>query len=137
MNSATQILPFLYVGGYLAAIPSGVTHVFSVGHPYEGELDPRIIVTPEYACEDAPETDMIPLFSRVCRLIEAARASGGVVYVHCVYGQCRSPAVVIAYMCAYLGYKFNAAYAHVQARRTEAAIYCSWRLQIEMYAKNR
>ena len=121
-----EIMPRLWCGGWAALNNDcqelrsrGVTHVVSVvsadqrrlppfvkGH-YYARVDDRAEAAKEIAAHFAPIADFI----------EAARSSGGTVFVHCGAGISRAPTVTTAYMMRKLGLPAADALKMVRAAR--------------------
>nr|CCC89497.1 putative dual specificity protein phosphatase [Trypanosoma congolense IL3000] len=121
---ATEILPWLFVGGELAAgdraqlKAKGITSIvntvaFSIGNTHEDIF--RYL--PLYV-SDSPDEPIFSLFPIVNQFIEEARQSGGKTFVHCHQGVSRSCSFVIAYIMWYEGLCYERAYDFVRARRS-------------------
>lgn len=134
-HTCSEIFPFLYLCGCYAKLPKGVTHIFSIGEEYQGKEKPsdKVHVFHYKNFEDLSEMDITPVLATVCPMIEQVRLEGGIAYVHCMHGQSRSPRVVIGYMCAYLGYTFDAALNHVDDCRDDICVWSEFRIQLEKW----
>lgn len=94
MNSVCQLFPFLSFGG-CKGIPSGkITKIISIGESYQCNLNSSIKQY-YFDCQDDGTTDLISLFDPICSLIEETRLQSENIYVHCAYGQSRSPTFII------------------------------------------
>lgn len=71
----------------------------------------------ELDVEDEPEFPIELCFSTAHRFIAEAKKNNTAVLVHCRAGISRSATIVISYMMKYYNFSFDAAYAHVFARR--------------------
>jgi len=73
----------------------GVTHILNVTHEV-ADLFPGQYVYKRIAVSDMPSTPIVDHFADAFQFIDEARATaGGVVLVHCYYGNSRSASVVI------------------------------------------
>merc|ERR1711879_220632 len=100
-------MPRLWVGGWQAlgdkceALRShGVTHVVSVISADQRKLPPFIRGHYYARIDDkaSTATDLAAHFEPIAPFIEAARAEGGTVFVHCGAGISRAPTVTAAYL---------------------------------------
>lgn len=121
---ATEILPWLFVGGEEAArdrsqlLAKGITSVvntvaFSIENAHED-----IFSYLRLNVSDSPDEPIFSLFPVVNQYIEEARLNGGKTFVHCHQGVSRSCSFVIAYVMWYEGLCYEKAYDYVRARRT-------------------
>lgn len=103
MSSPSKILPGLWQGGAESLDDlgwfqgAGISHVVSAcnvrcAHPHLEVLHVGV--------KDDDLANIQQHLPRVLRFIHAARAAGGVVYVHCSQGDSRSSALVVAYVMA-------------------------------------
>lgn len=124
MPIASEILPYLFVGGEKAAedkrqlLEKGITFVVNaaavaIGCPFESEFE----YLPLYLC-DTPDEDIESLFPLVIQCIENVRASGGKVFVHCHQGVSRSTTLVISYLMWKNGMCFEEALQFAKDRRS-------------------
>lgn len=127
LPDATEVLPYLFVGGEDAArdrqqlLQKGITHVINTVH---GELDnffPDIFRYMSLSLSDSLDEPIFLLLPSVVQFIEDARrdtAGGeGRVFIHCRQGVSRSCTLVIAYIMWKVGLSYDAAYEMVRAKR--------------------
>jgi hypothetical protein len=110
----SQIEDGLYVGGSVAEPPPGTRAVLNLcerADPYRAEIREWV---PIPDAEPAPSLDW--LRQRV-EFIEAQRAAGRMVFVHCQAGVSRSGMVVVAYEMSHRGWTRDEALAFVRSRR--------------------
>eukprot|EP00897_Mesotaenium_endlicherianum_P001943 jgi/Mesen1/1777/ME000014S01192 len=72
-------------------------------------------------------------FDECIQFIESSRAEGARVLVHCMSGQNRSPAVVIAYLMRHKGWKLPASFQHVKDLRPSIHINSAMAQQLQDY----
>ena len=70
--------------------------------------------------DDVEDADLARIFPKVCEYIEAARQSGGSVYVHCGAGISRAPSTCTAYIMWKGQLSYEQAFAIVKRRRPQA-----------------
>jgi len=97
----TKILPHLYLGSYDDAIcalelqDKGITHILSL----IGNKSPVDFVQHEiFPMHDRGRTDLKRVLEKVSRFVESGQKGGNRILVHCLSGQNRSAALVIALM---------------------------------------
>ncbi|KAI0057976.1 phosphatases II, partial [Artomyces pyxidatus] len=116
------ILPGLFLSDMYSATSPRVlqrlrpTHVLSVVPPPWPAYAPHVAVR-RLALDDTPDTDLAPHLAGAVAWIADARAAGGTVLVHCIWGKSRSASVVLAYLVAAVGMPLAGALAYVRARR--------------------
>ena len=106
----------LWLGGYVAEPPPGtdaVLNLCEVKDPYRVKVHRWV---PIRDAEPAPTMDWL---REQVRFIEAERAAGHTVYVHCRNGVSRSGMVVVAYLMARNGWKLDHAIEFARSRRPE------------------
>lgn len=141
----SQILPFLYVGCQDDANSTKImqdvhiTHVINVSATGEraaflnDENDiEHFLRIPINDCHDAK---LLPYFDQTYNFIENARMSHGRVFIHCLAGISRSPAVAIAYVMRYLNLSFDDAYKHVKQRRPKISPNLNFAGQLAEYER--
>lgn len=121
---ATEVLPWLFVGGELPArdeaqlLQKGITGIvntvaYAVDAVFETLFDYYLLYL-----QDSPDEPIFSLFSLVNAFIERHRRNGGKVFIHCHQGVSRSCSFVVAFLMWYHGLCYDRAYAWVRARRT-------------------
>jgi protein-tyrosine phosphatase len=110
----TRIEEGLYLGGYVAEPPPGVTAVLNLCEaedPYQAAVHRW---EPIQDSEPAPSLDWL---RQQVDFIQAQRDAGRVVFVHCRNGVSRSGLVVVAYLMARRGCSREEALTFVRSRR--------------------
>lgn len=98
-----QVLPGLLLGSQeIAQDPHGLQH-YNVTHILNVTIEvmnrfPEKYVYKRIAISDMPATKLVPHFDEAFRFIETVRSQGGVVLVHCYYGNSRSASFIIGYL---------------------------------------
>jgi hypothetical protein len=120
---ATEVLPYLFVGGEEAAvdrqqlIEKGITHIVNAAaHSIPNKFVDVVAYTSLYLC-DSPDEPLLSLIPLVNRIIEATRLAGGKTFIHCHQGVSRSCSLVIGYIMWKMGLCYDEAYAFVRERR--------------------
>lgn len=128
-NGPSQILPFLYVGCQDDANSSKImqdlhiTHVINVSTNGEraaflkDENDVEHFL--RIPINDCLNAQLFPYLDQAYNFIENARMNHGRVFIHCLAGISRSPALAIAYVMRYLSLSFDDAYKYVKQRRPQ------------------
>jgi len=123
----SQILPFLYLGSQEDALSTKVmqdnhiTHVINVSTtgqkaPFlDGKDDEHFLRIPVIDCLNA---QLLPYFDQAYSFIEKARQDNGRVFIHCLAGISRSPALAMAYIMRHLNLSADDAYRYIKARRS-------------------
>lgn len=97
------ILPGLLLGSQDIALDlHGLQH-YSVTHILNVTIEvpekfPEKFVYRRIAINDLPSTKLVPYFDEAFRFIDEGRSVGGVVLVHCYYGNSRSASFIIGYL---------------------------------------
>ena len=121
-----EIMPRLWCGGWAALNNDcqelrsrGVTHVVSVVSADQRRLPPFVKGHYYARVDDRAEAakEIATHFAPIADFIEAARSSGGVIFVHCGAGISRAPTVTTAYMMRKLGLPAADALKMVRAAR--------------------
>lgn len=120
---ATEVLPYLFVGGEEAAkdrkqlLEKGITHVVNAAaHAIKNFHDDVFEYTTLFLC-DSPDEPIFSLFPLINRVIEEAKDGGGKTFIHCHQGVSRSCSLVIAYVMWKQGLCYDLAYSFVRDRR--------------------
>ncbi|UJR13667.1 hypothetical protein I4U23_000679 [Adineta vaga] len=123
----SQILPFLYLGSQEDALSTKVmqdnhiTHVINVSitgqrAPFlEEKDDEHFLRIPVNDCLNA---QLSPYFDQTYSFIEKARLNNGRVFIHCLAGISRSPAIAVAFIMRHLNLSADDAYRYIKARRS-------------------
>ena len=96
---------------------------------------PEAFIYRSLAVADSPETDLAAHFEASLAFIDAARASGGVVFVHCFAGRSRAVTVAAAWLIRAQGLSLDQALAHIRAVRPSAAPNSGFLKQLAAFAK--
>lgn len=120
---ATEVLPYLFVGGEEAAkdraqlVARGITHVINAAaHSIPNTFTDVFSYTSFFIC-DSPDEPLLALIPLANRIVEEARLAGGKTFIHCHQGVSRSCSLVIGYVMWKLGQCYDEAYAFVRDRR--------------------
>ncbi|KAL7697708.1 Dual specificity phosphatase catalytic domain/Protein-tyrosine phosphatase [Lotmaria passim] len=122
----TEVLPYLFVGGELAArdraqlLLKGITHVVNTVNWCLDSFYPDAFHYLTLNLNDAADEPIFSLFAVVNAFVEKARrtnGNNGRVFVHCQQGVSRSCTFVIAYVMWKQGLCYDRAYELVRARR--------------------
>ncbi|CAF1467774.1 unnamed protein product [Adineta steineri] len=123
----SQILPFLYLGSQEDALSTKVmqdhhiTHVINVSitgqkAPFLDENDDEHFL--RIPINDCLNALLLPFFDQAFSFIEKARLNNGRVFIHCLAGISRSPALAVAYIMRHLNLSADDAYRYIKARRS-------------------
>ncbi|KEG11211.1 putative dual specificity protein phosphatase [Trypanosoma grayi] len=121
---ATEILPWLFVGGEEAAcdrpqlLAKGITAVVNTVAFAMGNVHDEFFHYLSLYVSDSPDEPIFSLFPVVIRFVEEMRANGGKTFIHCHQGVSRSCSFVIAYVMWHEGMCYDRAFEYVRARRT-------------------
>lgn len=123
VESATEILPYLYLGtewnasNYDSLIRDRVTHILNVSSEVDNffpdsfkYLNIRVI--------DIEETDLLKEFDRSNKFIQEAKEQGSSCLVHCKMGVSRSASIVLAYLMKESNLSFNEAFTFAKQKRS-------------------
>ncbi|CAF3637835.1 unnamed protein product [Rotaria socialis] len=125
-SGPSQILPFLYLGCQDDALSvetmrnNQITHVINASKTGERASflnendDEHFLRIPINDCHNA---QLLPYFDKVYKFIEKARDNNGRVFIHCLAGISRSPALAIAYVMRDLCLTADEAYQYVKQCR--------------------
>ncbi|CAF1630377.1 unnamed protein product [Adineta ricciae] len=123
----SQILPFLYLGSQEDALSTKamqdnhITHVINVSitgqrAPFLKENDDEHFL--RIPVNDCLNAQLSPYFDQAYSFIEKARLNNGRVFIHCLAGISRSPALAVAYIMRHLNLAADDAYRYIKARRS-------------------
>lgn len=124
----SQILPFLYLGSQEDVLSTktmqehNITDVINVSMsgqkaPFLDEKnDDHFLRIPINDCLNA---QLSPFFEQAFKFIEKVRQNGGRVFIHCLAGISRSPALAVAYVMRHLTLTADDAYRYIKARRPQ------------------
>jgi protein-tyrosine phosphatase len=121
---ATEVLPFLFVGGEMPAadkaqlISKKITHVCNCAAIALPNSYPDLFEYLPLRLSDSPDEPIFDLFAVVVGYIERSWTMGGKTLVHCNQGVSRSCSFAIAYIMWKQGQCYDAAYDQVRAHRT-------------------
>lgn len=120
---ATEVLPYLYVGGEEAAkdraqlVAKGITHVINAAaHSIPCTYTDVFSYTSFYIC-DSPDEPLLALIPLANRIVEEARLAGGKTFIHCHQGVSRSCSLVIGFVMWKMGICYDEAFSFVKDRR--------------------
>jgi len=141
----SQILPFLYVGCQEDAISTKtmqdihITHVINVSTTgdratFLNENDDEHFL--RIPIDDCLNAQLLPYLDKAYTFIEKARLNHGRVFIHCLAGISRSPALAIAYVMRYLHLSFDDAYQYVKQRRSQISPNFNFVGQLAEYERN-
>lgn len=142
MWNATAILPYLYVGSAqdaknLEALrATGISHILNVADNVKNH-HPNSFIYENLMIQDRNDDIGISrAFQRAAEFIKTANLAGGKVLVHCMMGQNRSVAVVLAVLLDFhFDWTLKMCYAHVLKLRPWVALTDVNRNEILMYEK--
>lgn len=135
--TCARLSDYLYIGGAHASPPEHVRHVLGVGESYDGPrndwLARRVI---EQVEDSSSQQDLIErVIPAAVDFIQRARDAKQVVYLHCRFGQSRSPAIAVACFMKLEGMGVEAALSRVSESRPEAWIHREFLQQLYQYEK--
>ncbi|CAF3810713.1 unnamed protein product [Rotaria sordida] len=141
----SQILPFLYLGCQEDALSektmqdNHITHVINVSKTGDRASflnendDEHFFRIPINDCLNA---ELLPYFDKAYTFIEKARLNNGRIFIHCLAGISRSPALAIAYVMRYLHLSADNAYQYVKQRRSQISPNFNFLGQLSEYEHN-
>ncbi|CAF3467002.1 unnamed protein product [Rotaria socialis] len=140
----SQILPFLYLGSQEDVLSSKVmqdhriTHVINVSMtgqraPFLDENDDEHFL--RIPVNDCLNAQLLPYFDQAFTFIEKARLSNGRVFIHCLAGISRSPALAVAYIMRHLSLSVDDAYRYIKARRSHISPNFNFMGQLSEYER--
>jgi len=120
-NEITEVIPGkLYLGCEMRAskddelLSLGITHILSVTNsifPIEG------IEHEHFVMSDFGKTELNTVVDKVYPFMESAQQSWNKLYVHCTFGQNRSPTIIISYLMKNMGLTLYEAHKMVKEKR--------------------
>ncbi|CAF3806827.1 unnamed protein product [Rotaria sordida] len=141
----SQILSFLYLGSQEDVLSSKamqdnhITHVINVSisgqrAPFLDENnDEHFLRIPVNDCLNA---QLLPYFDQAFNFIEKARLNNGRVFIHCLAGISRSPALAVAYIMRHLNLSVDDAYRYIKARRSHISPNFNFMGQLSEYERS-
>ncbi|RNF05731.1 putative dual specificity protein phosphatase [Trypanosoma rangeli] len=120
---ATEVLPWLFVGGEEAAgdrgqlLSKGITNIVNTVAFSVGNVHSDVFQYLGLYLSDSPDEPIFSLFPIVIRFVEETRLKGGKTFIHCHQGVSRSCSFVIAYVMWHQGLCYDRAFEFVRARR--------------------
>ncbi len=140
-SGPSQILPFLYLGGYLDARDADsmqrleIRRILNVSESFRAS-DAGGFEYAHVPISDYGNTDLSTLLDQCYQFIDAAKASNQNILVHCRHGQNRSPTVVLAYLMAREGQTLRDAYTLVAERRPQIGVHEDYFAALQTIEKN-
>lgn len=113
-----------------------VTHVLNTTTEVE-DVFPTLLRYLRLPLADIPSARLCDHLADAVCFIDAARADGGRVLVHCYYGQSRSAAVVIAYLIESERLRYDDALAYLQLLRPDVRPNAGFEKQLREYERER
>lgn len=116
-----EIIENIFIGTEVASADleflrqNKITHILSL-LPSGTSRFPNDFTYCHIKIEDHPEAEIVSHFAEAIEFIK----SGKVVFIHCIAGQSRSPAFLIAYLIKEKGMSFEEAYKLVKSKRVRA-----------------
>ncbi|CAF1100249.1 unnamed protein product [Rotaria sp. Silwood1] len=141
----SQILPFLYLGSQEDVLSTKVmqdhhiTHVINVSisgqrAPFLDENDDEHFL--RIPVNDCLNAQLLPYFDQAFSFIEKARLNNGRVFIHCLAGISRSPALAVAYIMRHLNLSVDDAYRYIKARRSHISPNFNFMGQLSEYERS-
>jgi hypothetical protein len=119
-NTCVMITNYIYIGGDSAVIPSCCEYGMGVGEDLAdiGKWRAyRYLDLYDYGDKD----EFLEVIPKIISFIDRVRSEDGVIYLHCAYGQSRSPHAGLAYMVRE-GYSIDEGWKRIQSVRPRVAI---------------
>eukprot|EP00658_Telonema_sp_P-2_P066061 TRINITY_DN55175_c0_g1_i2.p1 TRINITY_DN55175_c0_g1~~TRINITY_DN55175_c0_g1_i2.p1 ORF type:complete len:264 (+),score=30.71 TRINITY_DN55175_c0_g1_i2:123-914(+) len=139
-DDPTQVAPGVYLGSIIAAWnvqrlrELGVTHILDISrkqyHRHQDDFEYKVVGD----CKDNPKSNISRYFGEVTEWIQEAIAGGGVVFIHCHWGQSRSATLVLAYLIKKEKISYDAAFLQVSAERPEIRPNSGFVFQLRSYS---
>ena len=123
-HPATRVTPFLVLGNMRDAGDTetlarlGVDHVLNVTAVSPAYTPAPHLTYKQLHAADNGLQNIKQYFDEAFQFIDATRASGGSVLIHCQAGVSRSPTIAIAYLIKYFPMSIGDAYKFVKCRRS-------------------
>ncbi|CAF3166657.1 unnamed protein product [Rotaria sp. Silwood2] len=141
----SQILPFLYLGSQEDVLSTKtmqdnhITHVINVSisgqrAPFLDENDAEHFL--RIPVNDCLNAQLLPYFDQAYSFIEKARLNNGRVFIHCLAGISRSPALAVAYIMRHLNLSVDDAYRYIKARRSHISPNFNFMGQLSEYERS-
>ncbi|XP_039696656.1 protein phosphatase Slingshot homolog 3 isoform X1 [Pteropus medius] len=137
-DRASRIFPHLYLGSEWNAANleelqrNRVSHILNVAREIDN-FYPERFVYHNVRLWDEESAQLLPHWKETHRFVEAARAQGTRVLVHCKMGVSRSAATVVAYAMKQYGWSLEQALRHVQELRPIARPNPGFLRQLQTY----
>ncbi|XP_045873039.1 protein phosphatase Slingshot homolog 3 isoform X2 [Meles meles] len=137
-DRASRIFPHLYLGSEWNAANleelqrNRVSHILNVAREIDN-FYPERFVYHNVRLWDEESAQLLPHWKETHRFVEAARAQGTRVLVHCKMGVSRSAATVVAYAMKQYGWSLEQALRHVQELRPVARPNPGFLRQLQTY----
>ncbi|XP_008054590.2 protein phosphatase Slingshot homolog 3, partial [Carlito syrichta] len=137
-DRASRIFPHLYLGSEWNAANleelqrNGVTHILNMAREIDN-FYPERFTYHNVRLWDEESAQLLPYWKETHCFIEAARAQGTRVLVHCKMGVSRSAATVLAYAMKQYGWSLEQALHHVQELRPVARPNPGFLRQLQTY----
>ncbi|XP_029813185.1 protein phosphatase Slingshot homolog 3 isoform X1 [Suricata suricatta] len=137
-DRASRIFPHLYLGSEWNAANleelqrNRVSHILNVAREIDNFYPERFIYH-NVRLWDEESAQLLPHWKETHRFVEAARAQGTRVLVHCKMGVSRSAATVVAYAMKQYGWGLEQALRHVQELRPVARPNPGFLRQLQTY----
>lgn len=101
-NNYTMIFDWLYIGGFCAEIPDelNITAILSIGEKFHGKINYSKIIMDKYInmIDDSTVQNLQDIYTNSNIFLKECYSKKLNVYLHCAYGQSRSPSILIYYL---------------------------------------